>query len=54
MKKILISLSLIIACANLYAANKEKVIDLGEKNIYAETGFETSIRSSISTPFVID
>lgn len=54
MKKILMSLSLLLACANLYAAGEDKVVDLGEKNIYSETGFETSLRSSTSSSFIVD
>lgn len=36
MKKYLMGLSILIFCASAYG----EVIDLGEKNIYSETGFE--------------
>lgn len=36
MKKYLMGLSILIFCASAYG----EVINLGEKNIYSETGFE--------------
>ena len=49
MKKYLIGLSILIFCANAYG----EVIDLGEKNIYSETGFEKNLRNSTTSPFII-
>ena len=49
MKKYLMSLSLFIFCATSYG----ETIDLGEKNIYSETGFKNSLRSSTTSPFIL-
>ena len=49
MKKYLMGLSILIFCANAYG----EVIDLGEKNIYSETGFEKNLRNSTTSPFII-
>ncbi len=49
MKKYLMGLSILIFCANVYG----EVIDLGEKNIYSETGFEKNLRNSTTSPFII-
>ena len=49
MKKYLMGLSILIFCANAYG----EVIDLGEKNIYSETGFEKNLRNSTISPFII-
>ena len=49
MKKYLMGLSILIFCANVYG----EVIDLGEKNIYSETGFEKNLRNSATSPFII-
>ncbi len=55
MKKVLMLLSLIALSANVFAMKeKEKIVDLGEKKIYSETGFENSLRSTTSSPFVVD
>ncbi|PGH21241.1 hemin receptor [Fusobacterium polymorphum] len=42
-------LSILIFCASAYG----EVIDLGEKNIYSETGFEKNLRNSTTSPFII-
>ncbi|RRD28870.1 TonB-dependent receptor [Fusobacterium canifelinum] len=42
-------LSILIFCANAYG----EVIDLGEKNIYSETGFEKNLRNSTTSSFII-
>ncbi|WP_147367096.1 TonB-dependent receptor [Fusobacterium canifelinum] len=49
MKKYLMGLSILIFCANAYG----EVIDLGEKNIYSETGFEKNLRNSTTSSFII-
>ena len=49
MKKYLMGLSILIFCASAYG----EVIDLGEKNIYSETGFEKNLRNSTTSPFII-
>ena len=49
MKKYLMGLSILIFCANAYG----EVIDLGEKNIYSETGFEKNLRNSTTSPYII-
>ena len=49
MKKYLMGLSILIFCANAYG----EVVDLGEKNIYSETGFEKNLRNSTTSPFII-
>lgn len=49
MKKYLMGLSIFIFCASAYG----EVIDLGEKNIYSETGFEKNLRNSATSPFII-
>lgn len=49
MKKYLMGLSILIFCANTYG----EVIDLGEKNIYSETGFEKNLRNSTTSPYII-
>ena len=49
MKKYLMRLSILIFCASAYG----EVIDLGEKNIYSETGFEKNLRNSTTSPFII-
>ena len=49
MKKYLMGLSILIFCANAYG----EIIDLGEKNIYSETGFEKNLRNSTISPFII-
>ena len=49
MKKYLMGLSIFIFCASAYG----EVIDLGEKNIYSETGFEKNLRNSTTSPFII-
>ena len=36
-------------CASAYG----EVIDLGEKNIYSETGFEKNLRNSTTSPYII-
>ena len=49
MKKYLMGLSIFIFCASAYG----EVIDLGEKNIYSETGFEKNLRNSTTSPYII-
>ena len=49
MKKYLMGLSILIFCASAYG----EVIDLGEKNIYSETGFEKNLRNSTTSPYII-
>ena len=49
MKKYLMGLSILIFCANAYG----EVINLGEKNIYSETGFEKNLRNSTTSPYII-
>ena len=49
MKKFLLGLSILIFCASAYG----EVIDLGEKNIYSETGFEKNLRNSTTSPYII-
>ncbi len=55
MKKVLMLLSLVVLFANSFAMeDEERVINLGEKKIYSETGFENSLRSTTSSLFVVD
>ena len=49
MKKYLMGLSIFIFCASAYG----EVINLGEKNIYSETGFEKNLRNSTTSPYII-
>ena len=49
MKKYLMGLSILIFCSSAYG----EVIDLGEKNIYSETGFEKNLRNSTTSPYII-
>ena len=49
MKKYLMGLSILIFCASAYG----EVINLGEKNIYSETGFEKNLRNSTTSPYII-
>ncbi len=49
MKKYLMGLSILIFCANAYG----EIINLGEKNIYSETGFEKNLRNSTTSPYII-
>ena len=49
MKKYLMGLSIFIFCANAYG----EIINLGEKNIYSETGFEKNLRNSTTSPYII-
>ena len=49
MKKYLMGLSIFIFCASAYG----EVINLGEKNIYSETGFEKNLRNSTASPYII-
>ncbi|AAL94964.1 Hemin receptor [Fusobacterium nucleatum subsp. nucleatum ATCC 25586] len=42
-------LSIFIFCASAYG----EVINLGEKNIYSETGFEKNLRNSTTSPYII-
>ena len=49
MKKYLMGLSILIFCASAYG----EIINLGEKNIYSETGFEKNLRNSTTSPYII-
>ena len=49
MKKYLMGLSLIIFCANAQG----EVINLGKQNIYSTTGYETNLRNTTSSPYII-
>ena len=49
MKKYLMGLSVFLFCASAYG----EVINLGEKNIYSETGFEKNLRNSTTSPYII-
>ena len=49
MKKYLMGLSIFIFCASAYG----EVINLGEKNIYSETGFEKNLRNSTTSSYII-
>lgn len=50
MKKFLMLSCLLIAYSTMYGAT----IELGSSNIYSETGFETNLRNSVSSPYIID
>ena len=49
MKKYLMGLSVFLFCASAYG----EVINLGEKKIYSETGFEKNLRNSTTSPYII-
>ena len=49
MKKVVFGICSILMSSAMLGAE----IDLGTQNIYSETGFETSLRSSVSSPYIV-
>lgn len=49
MKKMVFGICSILVSSAMFGAE----IDLGTQNIYSETGFETSLRSSVSSPYIV-
>lgn len=49
MKKVVFGICSILISSAMLGAE----IDLGTQNIYSETGFETSLRSSVSSPYIV-
>lgn len=49
MKKVVFGIYSILMSSAMLGAE----IDLGTQNIYSETGFETSLRSSVSSPYIV-